>query len=61
MDSQIVAINYWWKKYLAEKLTWQDLELLDTIKAELSEHMIPSGKVFYEEILKQFNERRQSR
>lgn len=52
-------INYWYQKYLKEKLTWEDVKAICDIEVSL----FPSGielysKEYYEEVLKQFNEQR---
>ena len=52
-------INYWYQKYLAEKLTWQDIRTIRIIY----DHLCAStnkpawdSKEFYEEILKRYND-----
>lgn len=56
-------VDYWYQKYLKEKLTWKDIELLDQIMLDLS-NAYATGNFdyelgsdgFYKETLKRFNE-----
>lgn len=54
-------IDYWYQKYLKEKLTWKDIKTILQIvtKTDWYDFEI-SGKLwsqeFYEEVLKRFNE-----
>ena len=56
-------IDYWYQKYLKEKLTWRDIADIDAIiHAVDNEHLFTYGKStakeVYEEVLKRFNEQR---
>lgn len=50
-------IDYWYQKYLKEKLTWEDIKTICDIEVSL----YPKGvelysQEYYEEVLKRFNE-----
>lgn len=62
-------VDYWYQKYLKEKLTWKDIELIDQIMLDLSNAYATGnfepeavhegeelGNEFYQETLKRFNE-----
>ena len=63
-------IDYWYKKYLKEKLTWEDVRtILDKENDILHEcndntqqviEVYPKGEDYYGEILKRFNEQRRN-
>lgn len=52
-------IDYWYQKYLKEKLTWEDIKTICDIEVSL----YPNGvelysQEYYEEVLKRFLEQR---
>lgn len=56
-------INYWYQKYLKEKLTWEDIADIDELITEVSNSYAVGNfdydgelETFYEEVLKRFNE-----
>lgn len=66
---EVNSIDYWYQKYLKEKLTWEDVKNLDHLlndvdfenaRAEFLGKEIPfdGDEGFYGEVLKRFNEQR---
>lgn len=63
--NEVNAIDYWYQKYLKEKLTWEDIEKIVDLYEDvycdfsISEMAAYTGrKEHYEEVLKRFNELR---
>ena len=54
-------INYWYQKYLKEKLTWQDVKNIVTIADSMltctawDDVDWPDKQQFYEEVLRTYN------
>ena len=57
-------IDYWYQKYLREKLTWEDVKAIVTIADSMLTHTAwdaidwPDEQKYYEEVLRRFNEQR---
>lgn len=57
-------IDYWYQKYLKEKLTWEDVKAIVTIADSMLTHTAwdaidwPDEQKYYEEVLRRFNEQR---
>ena len=55
-------IDYWYQKYLKEKLTWEDVAKIDQHIIDVNNEMAvnPAQEIsrqkFYEEVLRRFNE-----
>ena len=55
-------IDYWYQKYLREKLTWEDVKAIVTIADSMLTHTAwdaidwPDEQKYYEEVLHRFNE-----
>lgn len=57
---KVNAIDYWYKKYLKEKLTWGDIPLIEELINEVHNEY-PCGlsaQCFGEEVIQRFNEQR---
>ena len=58
------AVDYWYQKYLKEKLTWEDVRDIVVIADSMLTRTAwddvewPDEKVYYEEVLRKFNEQR---
>ena len=53
---KVNAIDYWYKKYLKEKLTCEDIQLIIQLGEEVMSEAGGTPKDYNEEILKRFNE-----
>ena len=59
-------IDYWYQKYLKEKLTWQDIKAIDGIIDSMLTYTAwddvnwPDKQKFYEEVLKRYNEAKEA-
>ena len=57
-------IDYWYQKYLKEKLTWEDVKAIVTIADSMLTHTAwdaidwPDEQKYYEEVLCRFNEQK---
>lgn len=55
-------IDYWYQKYLKEKLTWEDVAAIDQIILDVNNELAVDSskeidrKKFYEEVLQRFKE-----
>jgi len=55
-------INYWYQKYLKEKLTWEDASTIVTIAMDIiGEGKIVGEQNIYTEVLRRFNEQREKK
>lgn len=61
------AINYWYQKYLKEKLTLEDVKAIVTIADSMLTHTAwdtidwPDEQKYYEEVLRRFNSQREKK
>ena len=54
---EVNSIDYWYQKYLKEKLTWKDASVIVTIAMDIiGEGEIHGEQNIYTEVLKRFNE-----
>lgn len=60
-------IDYWYQKYLKEKLTWEDIKTIERLINEVSSEYLDvffvegkrvTDEVYYSEILRRFNEQK---
>jgi len=66
--NEVNAIDYWYQKYLKEKLTWEDVrsilnaekDILDECNNNVQQVMstYPKEEDYYGEILRRFNKQR---
>ena len=55
-------IDYWYQKYLVERLTWQDIAKIDDMLREVQNCIATSDlptmgrEDYYEEVLRRYNE-----
>lgn len=67
METEMNAINYWYQKYLKEKLTWEDVKAIVTIADSMLTHTAwdaidwPDEQKYYEEVLRRFNSQREKK
>lgn len=60
-------IDYWYQKYLKEKLTWEDVKAIVTIADSMLTHTAwdaidwPDEQKYYKEVLRRFNEHREKK
>ena len=58
------AIDYWYQKYLKEKLTWKDVKMILVLTRKSIADALPhmqSDEELAKEVLKRFNEQREKK